>query len=348
MRPNRLRPLLAALLVTGLVAGCGGGDDEEATTTTEGTTTTTLPPVAPLTGQPEPDSAKRERPALVVKIDNTAKGRAAQQGIEQADVVYVEMVEGNQTRLAAIYQSNDVEAIGPVRSVRTTDLSIMAPLNTPIFAFSGGTPVIDRVRSADLVNAGRIDESQLYEVRGSGVLRFFVSTGTMYDFGADPGGTPPQLFTYRDSPEAPGNDVVTGATVQYGRGSTVTYEAGEGAWPRSQDGGAHTSGGNRIAPTNVIIQFVEYRDSGIRDVTGAPSPEAVLVGEGSAWVLTGGKVIEGRWVRGSEGDVTQFLDASGEPIALAPGSTWIELAPQGGASLQRPEPTTTAPAGAGG
>ncbi|MDQ3305207.1 MAG: DUF3048 C-terminal domain-containing protein, partial [Actinomycetota bacterium] len=88
----------------------------------------------------------------------------------------------------------------------------------------------------------------------------------------------------------------------------------------------------RIEPPNVIVQFVDYANSGFVDVTGTPSPEAVLVGEGEAWVLTGGKLVRGRWSRADLGAATSYTDSAGAPIALAPGRTWVELAPPGSAA----------------
>lgn len=114
-------------------------------------------------------------------------------------------------------------------------------------------------------------------------------------------------------------------------------EAGPGGvtrWLRSQDGRPHeVDGGARLAPENVIVQFVDYRDSGYRDATGAASPEAELAGEGHAWVLTGGSLVRCRWSRADLGALTVFTDTTGAPIRLAPGRTWIELADEASATV---------------
>ena len=52
-----------------------------------------------------------------MKIDNTPTGQP-QYGVDQADVVYEEVVEGGITRLAAIFNSQAPDKVGPVRSVR--------------------------------------------------------------------------------------------------------------------------------------------------------------------------------------------------------------------------------------
>ena len=62
-------------------------------------------------------------------------------------------------------------------------------------------------------------------------------------------------------------------------------------------------------------------------------PEAQTVGEGEAWILTGGRLLEGTWRKGSPAEVTQYLDADGNPISLTPGQTWVNLPPPGRATI---------------
>ena len=112
-------------------------DDQDDRATT--TTTTAAPVIAPLTGLPDPTGESPSRPAVTVKIDNT-RTRPPQYGIDQADVVYEEVVEGGITRLAAIFNSHAPDRVGPVRSVRKTDQSIVWPIGG-IFAYSGGAPI---------------------------------------------------------------------------------------------------------------------------------------------------------------------------------------------------------------
>jgi hypothetical protein len=90
----------------------------------------------------------------------------------------------------------------------------------------------------------------------------------------------------------------------------------------------HTySDGSQVSATNVIVQVVETRMTDIRDANGTPSPEVISVGTGKAYVLRGGKVVVGKWIRESPGDVTRFVTNKGREITLLPGSTWVELFP---------------------
>ena len=78
-----------------------------------------------------------------------------------------------------------------------------------------------------------------------------------------------------------------------------------------------------------MFQAVGYRDTGLVDRPGAQVPEAELVGDGDAWVLTAGRLVKGRWSRPSEDRTTAYTLPSGEPIRLTPGRTWLELVPLG-------------------
>ena len=80
--------------------------------------------------------AGENKQILVVKIDDTNAAHP-QIGVESADVVYVEQVEGGLTRLAAIYTSKLPPLIGPIRSARISDIELLAQFGRVGFAYSG-------------------------------------------------------------------------------------------------------------------------------------------------------------------------------------------------------------------
>lgn len=344
---RRIAVAVAAVLVLvgGVVAAVLlSGDEveeaaEETTTTTEAEEPPPPPPVLPLTGLPVGDPVIAGRPALMVKVDSTPKALGRQAGLNAADVVYVEMVEGGVTRLAAVYHSVDADPVGPVRSARSTDVTLAASLNRPLFAYSGANAgVLAQVRGANLVDLGYDAHPGLYQARGRGLLRFVIATPAFFGAAPPGSGPPPPHFTFRPQGEgvtAAGAEPSNGVAITYpGQANTqVRYDPVPEGWARSQQGAPQAeASGARITATNVIVQFTNYQESGFRDVTGSPSPEAVLVGEGEAWVLTGGTLVRGRWSRPDPAAVTSFTDGAGQPIALTPGRTWIELAPPGTAA----------------
>jgi hypothetical protein len=341
---RRTLPLLLAPVL--VLAACGGGgDDEDASPTTRASSTTILPAppgdVAPLTGLPQPDAARRGRVALVVKIDNAPKGRP-QEGLNQADLVVVEKVEDGVTRLFTVFQTNDADPVGPVRSARSTDIALVSTLNRPLFAYAGTNAAFQAlVDAAPLVDVGFNKASNAYR-RVSGrpaPYNLFTSTAALFQRVPADAKTPPALFTYRAGGQAATGDAAGGVTVEY-KGKNITtrvayaWDQGAGVWKRSQDGTPHVDAkGAQIAPVNVVVQFVTYKDTGQRDASRAVVDEAELVGSGEAWILSGGKVVKGKWSKSSANTVTEYTDASGAKVALTPGVTWVELAPQGSGRL---------------
>jgi hypothetical protein len=348
--PRSVR-LVAALAAAALVlAACGGSDDasEETTTTTTTapttttaapTTTTAPPPVEPLTGEPLEDDALRTRPAVVVKVDDTSRAVGRQEGLDVADLVYAERIEGGAVRLAAVFHATTPTA-GPVRSARTTDLGITGNLNRPLFAYSGANSgVLSLVRGHNLVDMGVDVAGGRYSRRGTGLLRFFVDTAQLLAGAPAGSGPPPQLFAYRPA-GAPvtnaGAEPTRAFTVRYAgfAGTTARYIDEGAGWARLQGGVPHTTAnGARVSPDNVIVQYVQYRSSGFADAAGSPSPEAVLTGEGDALVFTGGTLVRARWQRADLGATTTYTDVAGQPVLLAPGTTWVELADPGAVTL---------------
>ena len=94
----------------------------------------------PLTGETLPgDKQPPDRPVLAIKVENTPDAQPLA-GLQNADIVYEEVVEGGITRFVALYHCEPADRIGPVRSIRTTDPKILAPFSDhPLLAFSGGS-----------------------------------------------------------------------------------------------------------------------------------------------------------------------------------------------------------------
>ena len=338
---RRIMTVLAAVVALG-GAACGGDNEKaepKATTTVPASTTTVPAPtnIAPLTGAAG-DQSKLGRPALVVKIDNAPKGRP-QAGLNEADIVYEEGVEGGITRLAVIFHSQELAEIGPIRSARTTDIFIAAPLNRPLFAWSGANrDFVQKVRAAPMVDVG-VDVKPAPYFRKSGrpsLYNLFARFGQLYE-GVD-GGPPPAIFSYRAAGEAAAGSPATKAHMEWkDKVQTIVdweWDAGAGAWVRTQNGTPHVdAGGARVSAKNVVIQLVTYHDTGYRDQSGTIVPEADMVGEGETMVLTDGKVIRGRWKRDAQETPTVYTDEAGQPIKLTPGNTWVELPKPGMATV---------------
>jgi hypothetical protein len=350
-----IRRSAVVLVALALLAGCGGGGKKAApttasTTTTLATTTTAPPPVYPLTGLPATDPAKLTRPALVVKIDNAdgagSNSARPQIGLNQADVVYEEMVEGSVTRLAAVFHSDDSDPVGPVRSARTTDIAVFTPLNRPLYAWSGAnTDFAAIIRSSALIDVGYDAQPGSYQRRNDNghvaPHNLYSSTPELFAL-APPDAQPPSpLFVYRaaSDPMGAGAAPVGSVNLQFGGGAGSapvdwSWDAPSSSFTRAQKGTPDVDeNGAQMTAQNVVIEFVGYHNTGYVDPSGAPVPEGDLVGSGECWILTNGAIVKGTWTKPTTEAITTYTDAAGAPIKLTPGRTWVELPPVGGAAV---------------
>ena len=344
-------------LVAAIALGGGGGDEAAApkpkatttiatTTTTAAPTTTTAPPtgpVAPLTGLQvaEEDAPLLFRTALAVKIDNLdAGGETAvpQKAIPKADVVFEEVVEGNITRLVAVFHSKQPGTVGPVRSARTTDVELLPQLGRPLLAWSGGNEgVVGAVQSSPfIINAGAdaMPGSYFRDRSRRAPHNLYVRGDELWS--KAPAGTPgPQaLFQYRKKGQknpatarkAQGVDLSWGGGVA---SSNVSWrwDAKARVYKREQRGRPHKdSGGMQLTAKNIVVMVTDY----VPSYADARSPEANTVGSGELFVFTNGRVIHGRWDRPDIAKPATLVDDQGVPVLLSPGQTWVELPKPGG------------------
>jgi prefoldin subunit 5 len=275
-----------------------------------------------LTGLPSFED--RNRPAIVVKIDNVESARPPV-GINKADVVFEELVEGGLTRLAAVFHSRGSDPVGPVRSARSTDVRLFPMLNRPLFANSGGNGGVRfEMSQSTLVDVGNSVVPGAYYRDENRVVphNLFTSTSELWGARGGDGGAPPALFSFRGPNTAlpPTAQPIGGVTIRFP--TRIDYDWNGAGWTRTQSGRQHVdSDGTPIVPTNVIVQFVPYKQSS----ADPNSPEAVVVGTGDAWFFTAGHMILGNWSRADEHSVSVFTDSEGRPITLTPGTTWVEL-----------------------
>jgi hypothetical protein len=327
-----------------VVVACGGGDDDAGGPGS--TSTTGAPPVAPLTGLPDPSGESLTRPALIVKIENTPDARP-QTGIEAADVVYEEVVDGGITRFFTVFNSSLPETVGPIRSVRPVDAALAQQFGG-VFAYSGGIPEeVERISSVPSLIT--IDESQAGDAMFRESSRraphnLFGYPERLLSFGGAP--VPPAaLFAYLSPNEHAAGEPIQSFTVGLSPDASYnpsySWDAASSTWLRSVDGEPSTvTSGAQIAPANVVVQFTAYTPA-----PGAPGANGEVIGSGEAWVFTGGQLVRGTWTREDPGSPARYADAAGNPIELAPGRTWVELAAFGAQTqlVAAPPPPAAAP-----
>jgi hypothetical protein len=323
--------LLAATATASLAAGCtgggGGGDDGrgQLRTPAESPNESARPSTSP---SPSP-SESRAAPGsvLAVKLDN-ARAARPHTGLNSADVVYVEQVEGGLSRLMALYATRLPETVGPVRSARESDLELLRQFDRPTLAFSGA-----QGKLMPLINEAPLAVQTPGKVSGA------------YYRGTDKP-SPHNLYLRpnRLLPKAPGADALTtgfhyGAapsggqretarTVRYPAASfTFTWSADRSRWLVAMDGTPTvTTDGKRVAPATVVMQYVNVRKSDFNDFLGNNTPYTETVGEGRAEVLRGGRAYDVNWSRPKVTEGTEFTTKDGTPVNFAEGQVWVVYA----------------------
>jgi hypothetical protein len=343
-RVSRAAGLAAAALL--LVAGCSQAQAPTPEATTLAPTIDPLksaapepvvPATWPLTGM---TGEIVNRPALAVKIENTATARP-QSGLDQADVVWETIVEFDVSRFVAVFQSQVPTEIGPVRSVRPMDPDIVSPLNG-LLTFSGGQPGILALVAASPVQVISHDAGAagLYRISSRSAPHNVYADPTALWGQADANhqNSPGQQFAIARTPEQ------ASATVAGTPATTLSFDLSTQSkpvwtwsgtvWERSEGSAPATAAsGARLSATNVVSIVAAHPGTEFGAQNGAVVPTYTLVGSGEATLATGGKTIPVRWQKDSRDAPMQLFTADGAPALLAPGNTWVELVPAGSGSL---------------
>ncbi|MFI6354520.1 DUF3048 domain-containing protein [Streptomyces sp. NPDC050743] len=312
---------LAVSVTVSLTAGCThhGREDDRARRHTPTPTSQAPTPTPSVTAAGSP---------LAVKIDNVSAARP-QTGLDAADVVYAEQVEGGLSRLMAVYATRFPRTVGPVRSARESDLELLRQFHRPTLAFSGAQHKLLPLIGKAPLRAESPDEAPAAYFRGTAKA----APHNLYLHPAEllrsaPGKA--ALTTgFRYGPAPSGGTPTTSRTVRYPAARfTFTWSAERHRWLVAMDGTPTvTTDGARVAPATVVVQYVRIRSSRYHDVLGNHTPYTETVGSGKAQVLRDGRSFDASWSRPAATDGTTFTAADGSRMDFADGQVWVVFAP---------------------
>lgn len=292
---------------------------------------------SPLSGLPLTDPASLYRRAIAVKVENDPAARP-QSGLDRAELVYEEMVEAGVTRFIALYLDSFAEEIGPVRSVRPTDIRVLEYYE-PLLAASGGSSLVLGVLEASPINyITENDHPQcFYRTRDRRAPHNLYTSSTLMrqalrDMKLEEYHWSSSAFTFGEPGTEPGVVYPVTAIQVYYLGSTkvdYVYDSSRQVYLRNVGGQPHLdkTTGTQLAPATVIVQYVELEDTGVTDMAGNVSPDAMVVGSGEALVFSGGTLVKGTWSKENVTSRTVFLDEGGREVSILPGQVWIHMIP---------------------
>jgi len=357
---NKLKILLLAFILL----SCSTGDNNEQTVNTDNVekVTTTLQTIekevsdtttsiaeiyvfdeekmSPFTGLELPPELwlKRPRRILAFKIDNNLNSRP-QSGLEDADSVHEILVEGGMTRFLAFFYDKTSDYLGPIRSARPTDPTLVRPYGG-ILVVSGATPglvpqirelgvavleeqpapAMFRITSRNAPHNLYGDTELIRELVDEKGFPFNPPPGPIYNFG-----------TNQNNWDSGANRV----TIKYSEFTTIIWKLDGTRYSRfiidgyasSDEAVAHNiinrDETTQILQTEtiVVIQGAIYID----EATTLPS--VLTVGVGPVYIFNNGNYIEGTWRRNDISEPFEFYDDEQNPIYIPPSKQWVHILP---------------------
>lgn len=325
-RGGRRRAVVALVAVAAVLAGCT--DTAVPPLPAALSAAPSAPPIgpatpfgiAPLTGAPATSTQTATRGAIAVVV-TLKTGAPAPVGLNDADYVFEEVLGKNDHRLIAVFQSRDATKIGPVGDPGMVDLRLL-PVLRPITA-NDGQP--DRFAKRLHANTSLVDRS--YPAAASSYQKsgtwLYTSTAALYAH-APAGITPPNIFPFVQ-PGLRMTSVVARATASVS--ITMPGESAE-VWTYDTAHAVFTRASPALSVANVIVLNVPYDSVPTANKKGSPVvASANVIGSGSCLIASAGFSAPCSWSRTKAQAIPDIVDSSGYPVRLAPGPTWIVLAP---------------------
>ena len=230
-------------------------------------------------------------------MDNTASS-APQLGLGKADLVVEELVEGGLTRLAAFYYSRLPAKVGPVRSMRASDIGIVSPVDatwSPAVRPARPSPGSRAPASSSSRRARRASPAT---PRRSAPYNLFADLTDRRRRGRSSGeARPADYLPWGDAKDLPQGQPATKIAATFSGGHTTNWTYGKGGYVNANTYAARRATSSRPTPCWCC---------GCRSATPATStrpatrcPETKFTGTGQAMLFHDGRLVRGTWKKKS-------------------------------------------------
>ena len=319
----------AALVASSLVlVGCGGGDDEssddQSPVSQQVAGSEEVAATWPLTGLPVSglEEVAQDHPVLVAKMDNTYAS-APQIGLGSADLVVEELVEGGLTRLAAFYYSEIPDNVGPVRSMRASDIGIVSPVGGTMVTSGAAAPTIARIKGAGIQFFQEGAKGFARDSSRSAPYNLFANLAEVVAEARTDAERPDDYLPWGEEKDFPQGQRAKTIAASFGGGHTTnwTYD-GKGYVNQN----TYAAAGDEFPADTVLVLRVAVGDAGYLDPAGNPVPETKLTGKGEALIFHDGRLVRGTWKK-ADLDSPITLATKAGALDVPAGHTWVELVP---------------------
>jgi hypothetical protein len=320
--PARLVALLLVVALSLGLAACTsdkGGSEKPQSQPIEGGAK--LAALWPLTGEPV-QGATPEHPVLVTKIDNSDRSQP-QLGLDKADLITEELVEGGATRLAVFFYQHLPKVAGPVRSMRASDIGIVKPAHAVIVASGAAPPTLGRLRGAKITYFIEGGPGYFREGTRSAPYNLMVSMPKLAKTVEKKAVVPASYLPWGKESDFTGGQPAKSIDAVFSRSHTTSWRF-EGGKYRNQNSFAAKDA--QFVPDSVLVVRVRQGDAGYRDPAGNRVPETIYRGKGQMMLFHNGQVVRGTWTKRSNETPIQLSTAAG-PVKVPAGHVWVELVP---------------------
>ncbi|HEY2505020.1 MAG TPA: DUF3048 domain-containing protein [Streptosporangiaceae bacterium] len=335
---RRIALSLSALTATSIVlTACGGSSPGRHAPTVAPTPSKTEghQPVAeywPLTGikVASRKTAALHHQVLVVKMDNTVSSRQ-QVGLKSADMVVEELVEGGLTRLAVFYYSDVPRTVGPVRSMRASDIDVVSPVHASMVTSGAAPPTIRRINAAHIRFYGQSSDGMYRAADRAAPYNLFVQLRRIAAVAKRKPAVPRNYLAWGPARDMPHGSKVTKISVRFSAVHTTEWVFRNGRYHNTD---SNAPAGDQFPTTNVLVLRVREGDAGYLDPAGHHVPETILTGSGNALLFHGGRMVVATWHKGKAPTSTiKLTTRNGQSLRVPGGHTWIELVPLNGGNV---------------
>ena len=335
---RRVALTLSALIATGLVlTACSErsspGPQAHTPTPQKAGGSQTVTQYWPLTGLkvPSDKTAELHHRVLVVKMDNTVSSRP-QVGLRKADMVVEELVEGGLTRLAVFYYSHVPRNVGPIRSMRTSDIAVVSPVHASMVTSGAAPKTIARVKAAHIRFYGQFAKGMYRSTLRAAPYNLFVHLRKVAAVAKRKRArTPPSYLAWGSAKDLPQGRKVTKIRAQFSAVHTTEWVFTHGRYHNTN---SNAPARGQFLAANVLVLRVREGDAGYLDPAGNHVPVTLLKGSGNALLFHDGRMVAATWHKGkAPASRIKLTTKKGHKLEVPAGHTWIELVPVHGGNV---------------
>jgi hypothetical protein len=329
---NKSKLLLCIVISISFIAqGCSNKVESNAPEGKSNPTKTEVPVIAtqkylsPYTGE-EVKKETFDNIAVLAIVENSVTARP-QSGLNAADIVFETMAEGGIPRFIALFQKNNAEKIGPIRSVRAYFLDISKEYNLPFAHCGGSEEALNKINNENLMSMNEMAYGSTYwrDKERKAPHNLYTSTKNLRE-----------LIKTKDFVKAPtvklkfdknywDNNKLLQATdilLKINKFYNTSYTYKNGLYLKSMSGKSSTNKeDNRpLAFKNIVVQITS-----IKTQTDGNHLDIALVGQGDGYVISNGKFTKMHWSKNNANSQTLLTDEAGNDLPLNPGNTWWNI-----------------------